>query len=58
MKLRSCEQKIGITTLYITHDQIEAISMADRIAVMNKGLVQQLGTREEVYNVPANIFVV
>ncbi|MGA8081925.1 MAG: ABC transporter ATP-binding protein [Candidatus Nitrosopolaris sp.] len=56
-EIKKLQQKIGITTLYITHDQIEAISMADRIAVMNKGLVQQLGTREEVYNVPANIFV-
>lgn len=56
-EIRKLQQKIGITTLYITHDQIEAVSMADRIAVMNKGLVQQLGTPEEVYNVPANIFV-
>jgi multiple sugar transport system ATP-binding protein len=56
-EIRKLQQKIRITTLYITHDQIEAISMADRIAVMNNGLVQQLGTPEEVYNVPANIFV-
>jgi multiple sugar transport system ATP-binding protein len=56
-EIRKLQQKIRITTLYITHDQIEAISMADRIAVMNKGLVQQLGTPEEVYKVPATIFV-
>jgi multiple sugar transport system ATP-binding protein len=56
-EIRKLQRKIRITTLYITHDQIEAISMADRIAVMNNGLVQQLGTPEEVYNVPANIFV-
>jgi len=56
-EIRKLQQKIRITTLYITHDQIEAISMADRIAVMNKGLVQQLGTPEEVYNAPTNIFV-
>jgi multiple sugar transport system ATP-binding protein len=56
-EIRKLQQKIRITTLYITHDQIEAISMADRIAVMNNGLVQQLGTPEEVYNMPANIFV-
>jgi len=56
-EIRKLQKKIRITTLYITHDQIEAISMADRIAVMNNGLVQQLGTPEEVYNVPANIFV-
>src|SRR5215813_3091103 len=56
-EIKKLQQKIRITTLYITHDQIEAISMADRIAVMNKGLVQQLGTPEEVYNVPANLFV-
>ncbi len=56
-EIRKLQQKIRITTLYITHDQIEAISMADRIAVMNNGLVQQLGTPEEVYNLPANTFV-
>jgi multiple sugar transport system ATP-binding protein len=56
-EIRKLQQKIRITTLYITHDQIEAISMADRIAVMNNGLVQQLGIPEEVYNVPANMFV-
>jgi multiple sugar transport system ATP-binding protein len=46
-EIKKLQKKIRITTLYITHDQIEAISMADRIAVMNSGLVQQIGTAEK-----------
>lgn len=49
--------KIGATTIYVTHDQTEAMTMATRIVVMSKGFVQQIGTPEEVYNHPANIFV-
>jgi multiple sugar transport system ATP-binding protein len=56
-EIRKLQKKIGITTLYITHDQIEAMSMADKIAVMNSGLVQQIGTSEQIYNEPANTFV-
>lgn len=56
-EIKKLQQKIGITTLYITHDQIEAISMADRIVVMNSGIVQQIGTPEKIYKEPANIFV-
>ena len=56
-EIKKLQRKIGITTLYITHDQIEAMSMADKIAVMNSGLVQQIGTAEEIYNEPANTFV-
>jgi multiple sugar transport system ATP-binding protein len=56
-EIKKLQRKIGITTLYITHDQIEAMSMADKIAVMNSGLVQQIGTAEQIYNKPANIFV-
>ena len=49
--------RIGATTIYVTHDQTEAMTMADRIVVMNKGYIQQIGTPREIYNHPTNIFV-
>ena len=49
--------KINATTIYVTHDQTEAMTMADRIVVMNKGYVQQIGTPKEIYNHPKNKFV-
>lgn len=48
---------VGATTIYVTHDQTEAMTMADRIVVMNKGYIQQVGTPEEIYNYPSNEFV-
>jgi multiple sugar transport system ATP-binding protein len=51
------QQRLGTTTIYVTHDQIEAMTMGDRIAVMNKGELQQLGSPEELYEHPANLFV-
>ena len=50
-------KRVGATTIYVTHDQTEAMTMADRIVVMNKGYIQQIGTPDEVYNNPANKFV-
>lgn len=50
-------KKINATTIYVTHDQTEAMSMADRIVVMSKGFVQQIDTPEKIYNDPQNIFV-
>jgi multiple sugar transport system ATP-binding protein len=50
-------QRVGTTTVYVTHDQVEAMTMGDRIAVMSKGLLQQAGTPEELYTRPANLFV-
>ncbi len=50
-------KKIGATTIYVTHDQIEAMTMATRIVVMSRGFIQQIGTPEEIYNNPSNIFV-
>ena len=50
-------ERLGITTIYVTHDQIEAMTMATRIAVMNKGLLQQLDTPQNLYDHPANLFV-
>ena len=49
--------KQGSTTIYVTHDQIEAMSLADRIVIMHEGVLQQVGTPEEVYSRPANLFV-
>jgi ABC-type Fe3+/spermidine/putrescine transport system ATPase subunit len=48
---------LGITTVYVTHDQIEAMTMGDRIAVMNKGAVEQVGTPQEIYEQPTSRFV-
>lgn len=49
--------RINATTIYVTHDQIEAMTMATRIVVMSRGFVQQIGTPEDIYNNPANVFV-
>lgn len=48
---------LGITTLYVTHDQAEALSMSDKIVLMNKGRIEQFGTPEEIYNKPKSVFV-
>jgi multiple sugar transport system ATP-binding protein len=45
------------TTIYVTHDQVEAMALADRVAIMNEGVLQQVGTPDEVYDRPANLFV-
>lgn len=51
------QRRLGVTTVYVTHDQIEAMTMGDRIVVMHDGLVQQMGTPAQLYNHPANLFV-
>jgi multiple sugar transport system ATP-binding protein len=56
-ELKALLQKLGTTTIYVTHDQVEALSMGDRIAVMNAGRLEQVGTPEELYERPANLFV-
>jgi multiple sugar transport system ATP-binding protein len=50
-------QRLGTTTIYVTHDQVEAMTMGDRIAVMRDGILQQVGTPQELYDHPVNIFV-
>ena len=56
-EIRSIQQRLGITTLFVTHDQSEALSMADRVGVMNAGRLEQLDTPENVYRHPATSFV-
>ena len=56
-EIKKLHQKLGTTIVYVTHDQIEAMTLSTRIAVMNKGYVQQLGTPKEIYDTPANVFV-
>ena len=56
-EITKIHQKVGATTIYVTHDQTEAMTMADRIVVMKDGYVQQIGTPKEIYNKPANVFV-
>jgi multiple sugar transport system ATP-binding protein len=56
-EIKKLQKKIGITTIYITHDQIEAMSMADQIIVMNKGVIQQIGSPHVIYYQPTNLFV-
>ena len=56
-EIRGLQREYRTTTLYVTHDQVEAMTMGDRIAVLRKGVLQQLGTPEELYEAPANLFV-
>jgi putative spermidine/putrescine transport system ATP-binding protein len=56
-EIRSIQQKLGITTIYVTHDQEEALSLSDRIVVMNMGEMEQIGTPFEIYNFPKTQFV-
>ncbi|MFN8592257.1 MAG: ABC transporter ATP-binding protein [Thermomicrobiales bacterium] len=55
--IKGLQERLGITTVYVTHDQNEALTMSDRIAVMNKGLVEQIGTPQEIYERPNSRFV-
>lgn len=57
LELKRLQKKLGITFVYITHDQEEAINMSDRIAVMNKGCFEQIGTPDEIYNHPKTSYV-
>ena len=56
-EIKQLHAKLGTTIVYVTHDQIEAMTLANRIAVMNGGIIQQLGTPDDIYNRPANLFV-
>ncbi|MDG1282482.1 MAG: ABC transporter ATP-binding protein [Pseudorhodobacter sp.] len=56
-QIKNLSHELKTTTIYVTHDQIEAMTLADRVVVMNKGVVQQVGTPTEIYDNPANTFV-
>jgi putative spermidine/putrescine transport system ATP-binding protein len=56
-EIRSIQQKLGITAIYVTHDQEEALSLSDRVVVMNAGRIEQVGTPFEIYNFPQTSFV-
>ena len=57
LEIRALQRKLGITMVYVTHDQVEAMSMADRVILMNGGRIEQNGTPVELYEQPANVFV-
>jgi multiple sugar transport system ATP-binding protein len=56
-QIKHLSHALGVTTIYVTHDQIEAMTLADRVVAMNKGVVQQVGTPTDIYDHPANTFV-
>ncbi|MDQ1714830.1 MAG: multiple sugar transport system ATP-binding protein [Frankiaceae bacterium] len=56
-QIASLQRRLGITTVYVTHDQVEAMTMGDRVAVLKDGLLQQVGTPRDMYDAPANVFV-
>ena len=57
LEIRRIQQEMGITTIYVTHDQEEALLISDRIVVMSQGLIEQVGTPDKIYNYPSNEFV-
>ena len=56
-QIAALQRRLGTTTVYVTHDQVEALTMGDRIAVLKDGVLQQIGTPREMYDTPANVFV-
>ena len=56
-EIRKIQRKLGVTSIYVTHDQAEAMALSDRIIIMNKGKIEQVGTPQEVYLRPASVFV-
>jgi multiple sugar transport system ATP-binding protein len=56
-QIKNLSHELAVTTIYVTHDQIEAMTLADRVVIMKEGVVQQVGTPVEIYNNPENAFV-
>ncbi|SDX43611.1 sn-glycerol-3-phosphate ABC transporter ATP-binding protein UgpC [Litoreibacter albidus] len=57
IEIKSLQRRLGVTSIYVTHDQVEAMTMADRIIVLNGGQIEQIGTPAEIYHAPASTFV-
>ena len=57
IELKNMHDQLGITFIYVTHDQEEALTMSDKIVVLSEGKIQQIGTPEDIYNEPKNAFV-
>lgn len=57
LEIKKIQRRVGITSIYVTHDQGEALIMSDRLAIMNKGIIMQLGTAKRIYEHPENLFV-
>ncbi len=57
IELKNMQKRVGITFIYVTHDQEEALTMSDTVVVMDKGIIQQIGTPVDIYNEPNNAFV-
>ena len=57
LEIKKLQQKVGVTSIFVTHDQVEAMTLADRLAVINDGIIEQLGTPIEIYNNPKSLFV-
>ncbi len=57
VEMKKLHQRLGVTTVFVTHDQVEAMTLADRVVVMNSGRVEQIGTPDEVYHTPVSLFV-
>ncbi len=56
-ELKKLQRELGVTTIYVTHDQVEAMTMGDKIAILNEGVLQQTGTPDKIYSHPSNVFV-
>lgn len=56
-ELKKLQKEVGITTIYVTHDQVEAMTMGDKVAILNEGILQQVGTPNRIYFQPSNVFV-
>ncbi len=57
LEIKALQRRLGITSIYVTHDQVEAMTMADKIVILSAGKVEQVGTPQEIYHKPANLFV-
>ena len=57
LEIKKLQERLGITSIYVTHDQVEAMTLGDRLMVMNEGVIEQFGTPIDLYQTPSSIFV-